>query len=107
MGEHPKKWEFVISQAEFAYNSSISRLTKKPPFEVVYGKNPNHVLDLLPLSNQVRVSMEAEEFVEHIQAIHEQVREQLKLSSQVYKSKADTHRRSLEFKEGDLVMVYL
>ena len=51
--------------------------------------------------------MEAEEFVEHIQAIHEQVREQLKLSSQVYKSKADTHRRSLEFKEGDLVMVYL
>ena len=106
MREHPKKWEFVISQAEIAYKSSISRSTKKPPFEVVYGRNPNHVLDLLPLSNQVRVSMKANKFVEHIKAIHEQVREQLKLFSQAYKSKADTYKRSLEFKEGDLAMVY-
>ena len=107
MREHPKKWEFVISQAEIAYKSSISRSKKKPSFEVVYSRNPNHVLDLLPLSNQVRVSMKANKFVEHVKAIHEQVREQLKLFSQAYKSKADTHKRSLEFKEGDLVMVYL
>uniref|UniRef100_A0A2N9HAC1 RNA-directed DNA polymerase n=1 Tax=Fagus sylvatica TaxID=28930 RepID=A0A2N9HAC1_FAGSY len=107
VGEQPKRWDFVISQAEFAYNSSVNRSTKKPPFEVVYGRNMNHVLDLLPLSNQARVSMEAEEFAEHIKAIHEQVREQLRQSSQVYKAKADTHRRCLEFKEGDLVMVYL
>jgi hypothetical protein len=75
VGEQPKRWDFVISQAEFAYNSSVNRSTKKPPFEVVYGRNMNHVLDLLPLSNQARVSMEAEEFAEHIKAIHEQVQE--------------------------------
>lgn len=31
----------------------------------------------------------------------------MKLSSQAYKSKVDAHRRSLEFREGDLVKVYL
>lgn len=78
-----------------AYNNSISYSRKKPPFEVVYGRNPNHVLNLLPLSNQVRVSMEIEEFAKHIQAIHEQVQEKLNLSSQAYKSKVNAHRRSL------------
>lgn len=73
VGEHPRKWDFVIPQAEFAYNSSVNRSTKKSPFEVVYGNNPSHVLDLLPLPNQARVSMEAEEFAEHIKEAHEQV----------------------------------
>ena len=70
-------------------------------------KNPNQVLDLLPLSNVVRVRMGAEEFAGHIKVVHEQIREQLKLSSQAYKSKVDAHRICLEFKEGDLVKVYL
>lgn len=82
VGEQPKKWGFVISQAEFAYNSSVNCSTRKPPFEVIYGRNLNHVLDLFPLSNQARVSMKAEEFATHINAVHEQVQEQLKQSSQ-------------------------
>lgn len=83
--KHPKKWEFVISQAEFAYNNSINHSKYKPPFDVVYGKtkkNPNQVLDFLPLSNVVRVRMEAEEFAGHIKVVHEQV--WLKLLSQAY-----------------------
>ena len=107
IGEHPKQWDRIISQAEFAYNSSINRSTKKTPFEAVYGKNPNHVIDLLPFSNQVRVSMDAKEFAAHVKMVHDQVQEKLKQSSQVYKSNADVRRRNLEFKEGDLVMVYL
>ena len=109
--KHPKKWEFVISQVEFAYNNSINHSKYKPTFDVVYGKkkkkkNPNQVLDLLPLSNVVRVRMGAEEFAGHIKVVHEQIREQLKLSSQAYKSKVDAHRICLEFKEGDLVKVF-
>ena len=50
--------------------------------------------------------MGAEEFAGHIKVVHEQIREQLKLSSQAYKSKVDAHRICLEFKEGDLVKVF-
>jgi hypothetical protein len=77
IGEHWKKWKFVISQVEFAYNNSTTRSTKKSPFEVVYGRSPNHVLDLLPFPNQARVSMEAEEFSQHQKAVYQQVRQQL------------------------------
>lgn len=79
---------------------------KKPPFEVVNGRSPHHVLDLIPLSNQEKMSMEAEEFAAHIKKIHGEVREPLKHSSQVYKSNADAHRGNSEFKDGGLVMVY-
>lgn len=64
-------------------------------------------MDLLPLSTQVRVSLEAEEFAAHIKNIHDQVRERLKETSKYYKAKADAHRRNKEFEEGDLVKVYL
>jgi hypothetical protein len=107
VGDNPKRWEFIIPQAEFAYNSSFNRSTKKSPFEVIYGRKPHQVMDLLPLSTQVRVSMDAEEFAAHIKDIHDQVRERLKETSKYYKAKADAHRRNKEFEEGDLVMVYL
>lgn len=42
-GEHPRKWEFVISQ------------DAKPPFEVVHGRNLIHVVILLQFSNEVKV----------------------------------------------------
>ena len=50
----------------------------KPPFEVVHGRNQIHVIILLQFSNQVRVSI-----------------------------KVDAHRRSLEFQEGHLLMIFL
>ena len=74
---------------------------------MIYGRKPHQVLDIFPLNNQFRVSMDAEEFAAHIKGIHDQVREHLKKVSKHSKSKADAHRRSKEFEEDDLVMVYL
>lgn len=51
--------------------------------------------------------MDTEEFAAHVKMVHEQAQEKLKQSSQVYKSNADVRMKNLEFKEGDLVMVYL
>lgn len=107
VGDNPKRWEFVIPQAEFAYNSSFNRSTRKTPFEVIYGRKPHQVLDLLPLKDQTRISMDAEEFAAHIKSTHAQVREHLKEVSKRYKLSVDAHRRDKEFQEGDLVMVYL
>ena len=35
-GEKPKQWNLVLSQVEFANNSSVSRSTGKSPFAFVY-----------------------------------------------------------------------
>lgn len=72
-GEHLKQWDRIIAQAEFAYNSSVNRSTGKTPFQVVYGGNPKQVVDLLPWSNQAKVSMEAEEFAAHLKLVHDRV----------------------------------
>ena len=72
----------AIPQAEFAYNSSINRSTGKSPFQVVYGRSPNSVLDLVPLPAKGRVSDDAEAFAEHLKQFHEQVRTALERSNQ-------------------------
>ena len=56
-----KNWEECISHAEFAYNRATQRATKRSPFEVVYGFNPNTTLDILPLPLHERTNMDFEE----------------------------------------------
>lgn len=81
---HSVLGDLAIPQAEFAYNSSINRSTGKSPFQVVYGRSPNSVLDLyfVPLPAKGRVSDDAEAFAEHLKQFHEQVRTALERSNQ-------------------------
>ena len=53
-----KGWEECIPQAEFAYNRASNRVTKRSPFEVVYGFNPNTALDILPLPLHERTDID-------------------------------------------------
>lgn len=103
----PRQWDLVIPHAEFAYNSSRNRSTQKAPFEIVYGRNPSHILDRVPIPNIGKSSMEAEEFNSHIRDIQEQVHANLERAYDSYKRGVDAHRRHVEFEEGDLVMAYL
>ena len=52
-------------------------------------------------------SASAEDFVEGMKELHSQVKERLQSSSQEYKRRADQHRRELQFKVGDLILVHL
>ncbi|KAM1001784.1 hypothetical protein ACFX14_008397 [Malus domestica] len=67
-----------FGQAEFAYNSSKNNLTQKTPFEVVYGRNPNHILDQVSIPHFGRNNMEAEEPADHIKEIHAKVKSNLR-----------------------------
>ncbi|OMO50971.1 reverse transcriptase [Corchorus capsularis] len=104
---NPKTWDSVIPQAEFAYNNSVNWSIKKTPFEAAYGLKPQHVLDLVPLPPEARVSGKGEEFLDHIRRVHEEVKAALKDSNVAYSSEANKHRRQQEFEEGDQVLVYL
>ena len=49
-------------------------------------------------------SVEGEEFSSEIQAIHEQVKQQLQDSSIKYNNRADLSKREVNFEVGDLVL---
>ena len=88
---HVKGWDSIIPQAEFAYNNSVNRTIKKTPFEVAYGLKPQHVLDLVPLPQEARVSDDREAFAEHIRSIHKEVQDALKASNAAYANAANQH----------------
>ena len=64
--EKPKQWDLALSQAEFAYNSSVSRSTGKSPFAIVHCVPPKHALDLVPLLELPGVSQAAKNMAERI-----------------------------------------
>ncbi|KAI0529675.1 hypothetical protein KFK09_002229 [Dendrobium nobile] len=101
--EHPKLWDELLSQAEFAYNSMTNRSTGRSPFSVVYTKEPNHTVDLavLPKCNNKAAS----DFAEQFNTLLQEVRQKLTESSKNYKEAADRHRKERIFEPGDLVMI--
>ena len=54
-----KLWDLALAQAEFAYNSSVHRTTRKAPFVIVYTKTPRQVVDLVKLTRGHGVSVVA------------------------------------------------
>jgi hypothetical protein len=105
--DHHTKWDLLLPHAEFAYNSSINRSTGLSPFEIVTGRRPKVPLDLVSLPCHSRISEGADDFFQHIQSIHAEVRRRLALSAEKYKQQADLHRRHVAFEVGDLVLVRL
>lgn len=107
VGTHPRQWDLVLPQAEFAYNRSSHRSTSMSPFLVVYGRNPFTPLDLTPLPITEHFSVEGEERSAQIKLIHKQVREQIENNNIVYQRRANAHRKQVIFNEGDLVWIDL
>ncbi|CAB4295196.1 unnamed protein product [Prunus armeniaca] len=102
VGSNVKTWDLIIPQAEFAYNNSVNRSTKKTSFEAAYGLKPQHVLDLVPLPQGMRVSNEGEGFANHMKRVHEEVKAAIKVSNESYAAVANQHRRIKDFEEGDM-----
>ena len=92
-GEHPKQWDHIFPQEEYAYKDSPNRSTGKIPFHIFYGMHPRGISELRNLGKAELRSADGEEFSSEIQAIHEQVKQQLQGSSIKYKSRADLSRK--------------
>ena len=68
---------------------------------------PKHTLDLVTLLKLQRESQAAENMVDHIQAMQENVRQKLEATNAKYKEAVDKNRCEKIFNVGDLVLVYL
>ena len=97
----------LLPHAKFPYNNSVNRSTGKSPFKIVHGYKPRRPVDLIPLSSHAQVSESAESFAQHVRNIHKEISKKIQLSNEEYKHKADSHKRTKKFNEGDLVMVKL
>ena len=63
----------ILPQADFSYNNSINRSIGRSPFQIVYGSSPRIALELRKIEQGEKTSVEAEEFVEHVKCLHEEV----------------------------------
>ena len=107
VGDKPKGWDLILPQEEFAYNNSINRSTGRSPFQIVYGSSPRTTLELRKMEQGERTSAEAEEFVEHIKSLHEEVHAHITKMNKKYKARVDQRRRHKELQVGDMFMVHL
>jgi hypothetical protein len=105
--EHHSQWDQILAQAEFAYNDLVNISIGKSPFQVVYGMNLRGVSELRDMNQSEFRRSGAEDFTTEMQELHNQIKEQLKKSSNEYKRRYDQHRRKLEFEVGDQVLAHL
>ena len=73
--EHHSQWDQILAQAEFAYNDSVNRSTRKIPFQIVYGMNSRGVSELRDLEQSEFRSVRVEDFIAEMQELHNQVKE--------------------------------
>ena len=107
VGRHPKQWDQVLAQAEFAYNDSPNRSTGQSPFHIVYGMHLIGVYEPRNLGKTKLRSAKGEDFASEMQAIHEQVKQKLQDNYIKYKSITNLKRREVNFEVRDLVLAHL
>jgi hypothetical protein len=65
IGDKLGQWDLVVAQVEFTYNNLVNRSIGKIPFQVVYGRSPKGVVDLVKFPEvEDRRSIDVDNFVE-------------------------------------------
>ena len=71
--DKPKGWDLILPQEKISYNNFVNRSTGRSPFQIVYGSSPRTTPELRKMEQGERTSVVAEEFVEHVKNLHEEV----------------------------------
>jgi hypothetical protein len=75
--EHHNQWDQILPQAEFSYNDSSNRSTRRIPFQILYGMQPRRVSKLRDLEQGEIRSTGAKDFVAKMQKLNSHIKEQL------------------------------
>ncbi|GER30607.1 gag-pol polyprotein [Striga asiatica] len=101
-----RSWD-LLSQAEFAHNSVVSRATRYCSFQIVYGFVPRGPTDLISLPSFGFADRRATDVMSDFRRIHDEVRANLETTTAAYNQREDICRRHVEFDVGDFVWVVL
>ena len=110
--EEGKDWDKLIPYLLFAYQEVPQASTGFSPFELIYGRNVRGPLDVLKESWEA--GGQCKTVVEHVLLMREKLSQMTELMKQnlreaqrKQKTWYDSHSRSREFRDGDLVLVLL
>jgi Chromo (CHRromatin Organisation MOdifier) domain len=95
------QWDEYLPAAEFAYNNSKQVSTGFTPFELDCGQHPNTPITLATPSHVPA----ADDFINHWNAMIMTAKDALMEAQDRQTKYANQHRRHLEFKEGDRVLL--
>nr|GEU58580.1 hypothetical protein [Tanacetum cinerariifolium] len=104
VSDKPKKWIDWLPWAEYSYNTSVHTSTKFSLFEVVYGRLPPKLVPYIPGTTSVQ---EVDEYLQDRDSLLKHLRKNLLNAQDHMKENANRHRRDLEFKKGEFVLVKL
>jgi hypothetical protein len=102
-----KSWEECIPHVEFAYNRVEHSVTKRSPFEVVYGFNPPTTLDLLPLPLHERINMDVTKRASYMKSLHDDTWKTIEAHILRHTANVNKKKKPRIFEEGDLVWIHL
>ncbi|KAF9679018.1 hypothetical protein SADUNF_Sadunf07G0096400 [Salix dunnii] len=103
-GTQPKRWVDWLAWAEYSYNTVVHSSSKISPFEVVYGVPPPSMLSYVPGTTKVQA---VDDHLKTRDAILRDLRNNLLLSQNRMKCRADQSRREVVFEVGDMVFLKL
>ena len=102
-----KLWEECLPHVEFAYNRAVHSTTKFSPIQVVYGFNPRALIDLIHLPPSEFVNLDASQWADFIQKLHETTKQNIKKMNEKYRIAGSKGRREVKLEPGDLVWLLL
>ncbi|KAL9462725.1 hypothetical protein AB3S75_000683 [Citrus x aurantiifolia] len=100
----PKQWNSYLPWAEYWYNTTYHESTGMTPFLALYGRHPPVVPMYHVGSSPVH---EVDQALLSRDELLRQLKQNLKMATNRMKQFADTKRRDVEFKEGDMVFLRL
>ena len=100
VADQKSEWEKYLPLVEFAYKNTVHSCTRKAPFEVIYGK-----VIVLPILRTKDEIFAADEYVRDLETAFSQVQTAIERSQLKQKQAADKHRRQLDLKVGDWVLL--
>jgi len=92
---------------EFAYNHSMHSTTNYSPFEIVYEFNPLTPLDLIPLPEDERVSLDGTQKTQVVKDLHAKIWQQIEKKNEQYAHKANRGWKLVRFESGDWVWMHM
>ena len=98
--DHRNQWEKYLPLVEYAYNNTVHSSTGKSPFEIIEGRPK-----VPPILRTHQNIFTGDEYVRDLQMSFDKIKDAIKITQLKQKSSVDKHRRSLDFKVDDWVLL--